>query len=188
MKYALAFILVAGLFHFATATGARADNVTLLDADFSCLGAACQQQSIHEDAAPFKGSVTITVTNTGIEDWGDFHFEFFQQTAETIEDVHFVVSTPYQPTATHTSNLSWAVDNVAVGATLDLFFYDDPLAQDESTTFVIYTDNTIDSVSFFGTLYYPTPVPEPGTFLLVGAGLIGIAGFGRAANRRKARR
>lgn len=147
-----------------------------ISADFDCLGEACEQQSQHEDADPFKGWVYLTVENTGTEAWGDFHFEIFQVTSETIENVDFIVDSPYQPTSSQ-SGLSWAVDNDAVGATLDLYFYGDPVLPSETATFSVYTDNTADMVSFFGTAYYPTPVPEPGTFWLLGAGLIGMARF-----------
>ena len=71
------------------------------------------------------------------------------------------------------------VDNVSVGATLDLLFYGDPVLPSETVTFVVYSDNTIDNVSFFGTLYYPTPVPEPSTAVLLAGGLIGLAIHGR---------
>ena len=143
-----------------------------------------RSRATHEDSDPFKGSITLTVTNTGTEAWGDFHFEFFQVGGETIDNVHWEVATPYEPTKDGSSvGLSWAVDNVSVGATLDLLFYGNPVLPSETVTFVIYSDNTADNVSFFGTLYYPTPVPEPGTGLFLAFGLVGLAIHGR---RRRA--
>jgi hypothetical protein len=44
-------------------------------------------------------------------------------------------------------------------------------------SFHVYTDNTANELSFFGLAFYPTPIPEPGTFWLLGAGLIGMARF-----------
>ena len=114
--------------------------------------------------------------NTGTESWGDFHFEIYQVTGETIENVDFIVTSPYEPTSTQ-AGLTWVLDNVAVGATLDLFFYSDPVLPGETATFSVYTDNTADQVSFFGTSFHPTPIPEPGTFGLLAAGLIGLASF-----------
>jgi len=161
------------------AAPARADNIVLPDADFSCLGPACQQQSTHEDGIPFKGSITLTVTNTGTEAWGDFHFEFFS-VGYAIDNVHWEVATPYEPTKDgSTVGLSWSVDNVSVGATLDLYFYGNPVLPTQSVTFVVYSDNTTDNVPFFGTLYYPTPVPEPATALFLALGLVGLAIHGR---------
>ena len=144
--------------------------------DVSCVGSGCAVFLDHEEADPFKGWANITVTNTGTEAWGDFHLEIFQVTGETVEDVAFIVDAPYQPTSTQ-SGLTWVVDNVSVGATLDLFFYSDPVLPTETATFSVYTDNTTDEVSFFGTSFYPTPIPEPGTFGLLAAGLIGLASF-----------
>jgi hypothetical protein len=152
-----------------------ADDMSVV-ADFDCVGSGvCEQTSEHEDADPFKGWANITVTNTGTEAWGDFHFLLFQVT-NPIDNVDFIVDSPYQPTSSQ-SGLSWDVDNDVVGATLDLFFYSDPVLPSEVATFRIYTDNTTDQVSFFGMAFYPTPVPEPGTFALLAAGLIGLAAF-----------
>lgn len=141
---------------------------------FDCVGpGVCEQSGEHEDADPFKGWILLTVQNTGTEAWGDFHFELFEVT-DPIDNVFFVVDSPNQPTSTQ-SGLSWSLSGD--GHTLDLFFYGDPVDPGEIAEFNVYTDNTIDQVSFFGTAYYPTPIPEPGTFWLLGAGLIGMAGF-----------
>jgi hypothetical protein len=165
------------------AAPARADNVTLPDTDFSCVGPACAQQSTHEDADPFKGSITLTVTNTGTEAWGDFHFEFFS-TGYSIDNVDWVITSPYEPTKDgSTAGLTAVVDNVVVGATLDLFFYGNPVQPNDSVTFVVYSDNTTDQVPFFGTSYYPTPVPEPATALSLALGLVALA---MHARRRRA--
>jgi len=145
--------------------------------DISCLGPACAISLDHEEADPFKGWANITVQNSGTEAWGDFHFEIFQVTAETVENVDFIVDSPNEPFSPTRPNLAWAVDNDVVGATLDLFFYDNPVLPGEWVSFSVYTDNTTDQVSFFGTSFYPTPIPEPGTFGLLAAGLIGLAAF-----------
>jgi hypothetical protein len=145
-----------------------------LSTSFDCLGAGCAQSPTHDEADPFKGWANLTLTNTGTEDWGDLHLAIFQVTAQTIENVDFIVSAPYQPTSSQ-SGLTWSVDNAAVGATLDLYFYSDPVQPGDTATFSVYTDNTTDQVDFFGTLFYPTPVPEPGTALLLASGLIGLA-------------
>jgi hypothetical protein len=146
---------------------------------FGCVGIACAVSPEHEEADPFKGYAYLTLTNTGTEPWGDFHLEIFQVTGETVENVDFIVSTPYEPTSSQ-SGLTWSVDNsLPSGATLDLYFYGDPVLPTETATFTVYTDNTTDEVSFFGTMLYPTPVPEPTTALLVAAGLIGFAVNGR---------
>jgi hypothetical protein len=142
-------------------------------ADFSCTGAGvCEQTSTHEDADPWKGWANITVTNTGTEAWGDFHFEIFQVT-DPIDNVFFDVASPNEPTSSQ-SGLTWSPGG---GHTLDLFFYGDAVLPTETATFSVYTDNTTDQVSFFGLAFYPTPIPEPGTFGLLAAGLIGLASF-----------
>jgi hypothetical protein len=146
--------------------------------DISCLGPDCAVSLDHEEADPFKGWATITVQNSGTEAWGDFHLEIFQVPGYgSVENVDFIVDSPYEPFSPTRPFLTWEVDNDVVGATLDLFFYDNPVEPDEWVSFHVYTDNTTDQVSFFGTLFYPTPVPEPGTFGLLAAGLIGMAAF-----------
>ena len=173
-------VLSVGLLFVAGAGSAWASDVVLDPASFDCVGSGCSQSSTHADADPFKGSITLTVTNTGTEAWGDFHFNFFQVGMETIENVHWEVANPYEPTMNGSSTgLSWNVDNDVVGATLDLFFYGNPVDPTESVTFVVYSDNTTDNVSFFGTSYYPTPVPEPNTLLLIATGLAGLTVAGR---------
>jgi hypothetical protein len=50
-----------------------------------------------QEAEPFKGWANITVLNTGTEDWGDFHFEIFETSGGSVEDVDFIVDAPYEP-------------------------------------------------------------------------------------------
>jgi len=77
------------------------------------------------------------------------------------------------------------VNNDVVGATLDLYFYGDPVYAGETATFHFLTDNTIDQVSIFGLAFYPTPVPEPGSVLLLGLGTVLLAGGRRFARARR---
>jgi hypothetical protein len=53
---------------------------------------------------------------------------------------------------------------------LDLYFYSHPLLANETATFTIYIDNTMDQ-GFFGLTVYPTPVPIPAAAWLFGSGL-----------------
>lgn len=167
----LAWLLTPAAFFLGTAP-ARGDDIAI-NTDFSCVGPTCAQLSEHEDADPFKGSIILTVENTGTEAWKDFHFEFYQ-VGDPIDNVFFVVTSPNEPTSSQ-SGLGWTLS--LDGHTLDLYFSSDPVLPGEFATFNVYTDNTTDQVPVFGTSYYPTIVPEPGTFWLLGAGLIGMAGF-----------
>ena len=150
-----------------------------IDLDF---GDMTPQSVTHEDFDPWKGNLSVTATNSGLEAWGDFHFEIFEVTGD-ITNVDWVVDSPHEPTSSQ-SPLSWVVDNNAYGATLDLYFYGDPILPTETATFTVYTDNTTDNVSFFGVAMYPTPIPEPAT-ILTWLSLGSIMGFVAYRRRRK---
>ena len=136
----------------------------------------------HEDSSPFKGWATLTVKNTGTQDWGDFHFGFYDPIGgQTIDNLAFLEGLDpngvnIDPTSTQ-SPLTWDIDNDTIGATIDLFFYSDPLSAGETATFSVYTANP-DQLDWFGLQAYPTPVPEPATLLLLSLG-------GLALRRRK---
>ncbi len=150
-----------------------------LSTSFSETGSGVSQSSNHAEAEPFKGWMYLTVTNTGTEAWGDFHFQIYEvPTYGSVENVDFIVDSPNQPTSSQ-SGLTWSVDNSVTGATLDLYFYDDPVLPSETATFSIYTDNTADELAFFGALFYPTPVPVPSSMLLLGSAIIGLVGIRR---------
>ncbi len=127
------------------------------------VGPAYEVQSSHADLDPFKGPFTVTVTNTGSQPWGDFHFGIFDPIGgQDISNVGFLDASMNgeDPTSSQ-SGLSWIINNDIVGATIDLYFCTDPVLPGETAFFTVYTDNP-DHLSFFGVLFYPTPVPPVG--------------------------
>ena len=127
----------------------------------------------HNDVAPFAGWVNVEATNTGTEAWGDFHFSIYDPIGgQDISNVSFLDAGMggFDPTSSQ-SPLSWVIDNVTVGATIDLYYYSDPVLPGQTATFSVYTDNP-DQLSFFGVAFYPTPVPEPASLLSLG--LVGM--------------
>ncbi len=153
---------------FLVTNSANADDYDWVG-DFA-LGDPAVQET-HNDVDPFGGWINVTITNTGSEPWGDFHFELFS-VGEDISNIDFLVDPPYEPTSSQ-SPLTWVVDNVSVGAKIDLFYYLDPVLPGETANFSVYTDNQ-DEVSFFGVMFYPTPVPEPASLALFGLGLLAL--------------
>ena len=118
----------------------------------------------HADQAPHAGWFTVTATNTGTQPWGDFHFEIYDPIGgQDISNVDWQVDPPYTPISSQ-NPFTWAVDNVSVGAKLDLFFYTDPVNPGGTATFQVHNTNP-DQLSFFGLKIYPTPVPEPASLL-----------------------
>ena len=150
-----------------------ADDMSII-ADIAGVGAGVSQDYTHEDADPFKGSANVTVTNTGTEAWGDFHFGFYDPIGgQDISNLAFLDASMggIDPISSQAST-TWVINNLVVGATLDLYFYSDPVLPGQTATFSVYTDNTTDMLPWFGMMIYPTPVPEPTTVLLLGMGSI----------------
>jgi hypothetical protein len=143
--------------------------------DIGGAGPAFMVEQDHPDEDPFKGWFNVTASNTGDEAWGDFHFGIYDPLGtQDISNVHFLDASMggNDPTSSQ-SPLTWDIDNEVVGATIDLFYYTDPVEPGETATFSVWTDNP-DHLSFFGVMFYPTPVPEPGTLGLL---LLGSAGL-----------
>ncbi len=148
---------------------------------FSSFGPGSYQEITHIDDSPWKGFVTLTATNTGTENWTDFHFGIFSVFGSDISRVYFQGGTPTMTVGGNPVPLTWVVNNNnPSGATLDLFFFNNPVLPSQSATFTVYTDNTADRVNF-GMLFYPTvtPIPIPGAVWLLGSGLAGLISLRR---------
>jgi hypothetical protein len=181
LKRLFLFCSALGLLLFAGPLAVSAHNVDLGDFSFSGNGFDSNQQVLHYDADPWKGFFTLTATNTGTQNWTDFHFGIFSVGSD-VSHVYFQggdptsSNGPVQWTATPPSGSS--------GATLDLIFTN-LVIPNQSVTLTVYTDNTQDHVNF-GMLFYPTitPVPIPGAVWLLGSGLVGLVGLRRTKSRK----
>lgn len=170
---------------------AWADNQTIDDPYEMALGDYSFIE--HQDSDPFKGTLTLTFTNTGSDPWGDFHFEIFgvqgfpepasvvftdaSTTDNTYSGLTTIAAGP-DPTmeidGAVNSDLEWVISEN--GHYLDLYFYSDPVSSNDSVTFTVHTDNTTDAISVFGVGFYPTAVPLPGAAWMILTGL-GVAGL-----------
>jgi len=156
---------------------AAAHDETLPDTDFSGVGTGYKVDFQHDDEDPFKGWVSITVTNKSTIDWTDFHVEIFQVSGQgAVDNVHFLEGTyesqNVDPKYSLSTNYTWDIDNDVVGATLDYYFPSAVIAPDAQATFQFYTDNS-DQVDIFGMAMYPTPEPATAAVVLLGgAGLL----------------
>ncbi len=106
------------------------------------------------------GPCQVSITNTGSEPWGDFHFEIYDPIGgQDISNIHFLDASMggVDPISSQ-SGLTWIIDNEAVGATIDLYYCSDPVMPGETAFFEVYVDNP-DEVPFYGVMFYPTPVP-----------------------------
>ena len=169
MRKLLFFVSCVGL-----ATGAAYAHDESWSGDIDGIGPSALIELQHPDQSPWAGWFTITATNTGTEPWGDFHFEIFEVPPYgAVDNVDWYDASMggNDPTSSQ-SPLTWAIDNVTVGATIDLFYYSDPVYPGETATFAVYNVNP-DQLTFFGVSFYPTPVPEPTSLcLLVLGGLL----------------
>ena len=169
-----------GLIFFLGTSFAWADDA-FETTSFLGTGISTSQEWTHADNDPFKGWFNLTVTNSGTEAWGDFHFEIFQSPfGNSIDEVIFTdqaVGGKDPKWSEDSADLRYEIGNN--GHKLDLYFYDDPVLANETVFFSVYTDNTISQVPFFGIAAYPTPVPVPAAGWLLGSSLMGMIGLRR---------
>ncbi len=128
------------------------------------------EEVIHEEGltnpGEFKGWFNLTVKNTCTAEWGDFHFQLFEAPGFLSPNTTFDIAGLNAPTSSQTGMIyALSLDEKS----LNLSFYSDPVAPGETATFSVYTDNP-DHAAFFGVSFYPTPVPEPVSLLLLAAG------------------
>lgn len=153
-----------------------------INLQFDDTGAVVAQTQVHYETVNnpdniFKGWAIFTLKNTSTtKSWGDMHFAITNagDPSNDVSGVDWVVAAPYAPTYV-VGGVSRPIGSVVVNnslpqATLDLYFYANPLLPGQTATFSVYTDNTSTQDAWFGLCVYPTPVPEPATLAMLGFG------------------
>ncbi|GMV37965.1 MAG: hypothetical protein AMXMBFR61_24730 [Fimbriimonadales bacterium] len=167
-------LLAASILSLGLTSQARAHDA-FWTGSFSSTGEGAAVFLEHEDAFPWAGWVHVTVTNESDVAWGDFHFKIFS-TGQDVSNVDWVTDPPYEPQGRAFDY--WVVDNAPpTGATLDLYFWSDPVLVGQTVTISVYNVNP-DHVNF-GVCFYPTPVPEPSTLAVFASGFAGLAALAR---------
>jgi hypothetical protein len=128
-------------------------------------------ETLNNPLGIYKGLATVTVTNTGTQAWGDFHFQIYDGFGGNAASVLFKDAAlgGQDPVSTQ-AGTSWIIGTVNGYSKVDLYFYSHPVNPGNTATFTVYTDNTSQQLSWFGMMIYPTPVPEPTTMMLLGLG------------------
>jgi hypothetical protein len=158
-----------------------ANNPMVIDWDIDSVS---DLDLLHNDANNWKGWASINVKNLSFKNfspvaWGDFHLKIKENWCT---DVDFATYTAPQlwikegPSWVQvlSPDLTWVINNDADHATMDLFFYGDPIAHGQQAKIRVYTDNTSSHHSSFSILAHPTPVPEPATIGLLGLGALAL--------------
>jgi hypothetical protein len=109
-----------------------------------------------------KGVFQLTITNTGTEAWGDFHFGVFSGT------MYYEETLGYPTLLINGSPVALDV-TLSDPQQLDLEFYSTPIDSGDTAIFSVYTNNEQDG-GMFGISFWPSPVPEPATLAMLGLG------------------
>lgn len=156
MRRALLTIAAIAVFGFGTALAHDAEPI------FIDLGLGDSYGLEHEEEAPWKGTATVNVTNTGLESWGNFHFRIFDPMWQgNYMDVYFTTGEGMYPMMNGVTMDPADFEIFTAGngySQIDLYFHDTPVHPSESVQFVVYTDNTASQHSFFGLMMWPSSV------------------------------
>ncbi len=156
MRNLLLMLAAVALLGFSTALAHDADpiDVDLALGDNFVTG--------HDDDDPWKGTATVTVTNTGLDPWGNFHFQIFDPMGQgNYTDVILTTGDGSYP---RMNGMTMAPADFEIVTTYDgysklnLFFNATPVLPGQSVQFEIYTDNTAGQHSFFGLMMWPSGV------------------------------
>jgi len=149
---------------------------------FEDVGLPAEVNLAHYDAPEWKGWAKIWLLNWSSEDWGDFHLKIKGFNIDNVDFIDGGDPDGFDPELwiysggswDEVTGLTWNIDNDVVGATMDLYFYDNPIERWDLAWLRVYTDNRADECSLFYVAAHPTPVPEPATILLLGLGTCGL--------------
>jgi hypothetical protein len=156
MRKILLMLAAITLLGFSAALAHDADPI------FVDLGLGESYDFGHEEEAPWKGTATITVTNTGTESWGNFHFQIFDPMFEgNYMDVIFTTGDGVYPMMNGVTMdpANFEIVTAPNGySQINLYFHEMPVNPTESVEFIVYTDNTASEHSFFGMMMWPSGV------------------------------